>query len=177
MADSYEGQLPFGDLSKVDVDEELWGEGAQPIVRQWLVDHYDPERMPKLQMATIKEREGLWLLGWDAKNTPYPSLLEMIFGESYADQRLEQHEASLREGRTVLCPRCRFNRYTPYGSEVRPEWIAEDPFPALSRMDNATYICADCGTDEAMRDHTGQPPIPVDEWPVYPTGSFGVGRA
>lgn len=176
MADSYEGQLPYGDLGKLRIDEEMWGDGAEPVVRAWLVDHYDPDEMPKLQLAQIDGREGLWLLGWDAKATPYPSLLELIFGEDYADQRLEQHRAGLIEQGTILCPRCRFNRFTPYGSDVRQEQVAEYPFPALSRMDNETYICSPCGTDEAMRDHEGAPPIPIDEWPVYPTGTFGQGR-
>lgn len=39
------------------------------------------------------------------------------------------------ERRSTLCPRCG-NEYT--GS------------PALSRMDNQTYICPDCGTREAL---------------------------
>ena len=27
-------------------------------------------------------------------------------------------------------------------------------FPALSRRDNSTYICSDCGTVEAMEDYS-----------------------
>ena len=30
-------------------------------------------------------------------------------------------------------------------------------FPALSRRDNETDICSDCGTAEAMEDYTHQP--------------------
>ena len=30
-------------------------------------------------------------------------------------------------------------------------------FPALSRRDNKTDICSDCGTAEAMEDYTQQP--------------------
>ena len=30
-------------------------------------------------------------------------------------------------------------------------------FPALSRKDNKTDICSDCGTAEAMEDYTHQP--------------------
>ena len=30
-------------------------------------------------------------------------------------------------------------------------------FPALSRRDNETDICSDCGTAEAMEDYTQQP--------------------
>ena len=50
------------------------------------------------------------------------------------------------------CPRCDLVR--------PPQWRA------LSRMDNETYICNPCGDDEAMRDHLGDPPVPVDEWPI-----------
>lgn len=28
-------------------------------------------------------------------------------------------------------------------------------YPALSRHDNKTYICSDCGVKEAMEDYTG----------------------
>lgn len=171
---SYEG-VRLGDLQ---IDEEMWGPGSTPVIRAWLAEHYDPATMPTLTASTIKGREGIWLLGWNAEGTDYPSLLHLIFGEGYAQQRLEQNKADLIEGRTVLCPRCRFNRYTPYGldEEMRAEWLAENPFPALSRTDNATYICTPCGSDEAMRDFRGLPLEPPTEWPVMPTGSFGVGR-
>ena len=65
---------------------------------------------------------------------------------------------------TVTCPRCGRNEYTPYGEPWDPERDA--PPPALSRMDNATYICSDCGQDEAMRDFSGEPPVPPDQWPL-----------
>jgi transposase-like protein len=41
----------------------------------------------------------------------------------------------------MICPRCKKNELNPV--EVRN---------ALSRRDNKTYICSDCGTDEAMFD-------------------------
>jgi hypothetical protein len=65
--------------------------------------------------------------------------------------------------RTILCPRCEQNEYLDYGN--RPE-EGDPPFPALSRVDNKTYICTPCGTDEAMRDFTGAGPVPLDEWPI-----------
>ncbi len=65
---------------------------------------------------------------------------------------------------TVVCPRCGVNRYTPYGPGA--EWDDDAPFPALSRIDNTTYICSPCGQDEAMRDFTREPPVPPDEWPI-----------
>jgi hypothetical protein len=37
---------------------------------------------------------------------------------------------------------------------------------ALSRLDNRTYICSQCGQAEAMRDFHRLPPIPPDEWPI-----------
>jgi hypothetical protein len=60
------------------------------------------------------------------------------------------------------------NHYTPYdtGEEHTREQIKDVPYPALSRMDNRTYICSACGTAEAMRDFTGAGPIPPSEWPV-----------
>ena len=61
------------------------------------------------------------------------------------------------------CPRCGVEEFTPYGEKRGPD----DPMPpALSRVDNKTHICSACGTDEAMRDFTGQGPIPLDEWPI-----------
>ena len=63
----------------------------------------------------------------------------------------------------VLCPRCQRDEYTPYGEE----WVKGDPLPpALSRVDNETYICSACGQDEAIRDLIHAAPIPPDEWPV-----------
>lgn len=64
---------------------------------------------------------------------------------------------------SVLCPRCRAEEFTPYDAP----WTDGAPArPALSRLDNATYICSSCGTAEAMRDFTGRGPIPPAEWPV-----------
>jgi RNase P subunit RPR2 len=42
----------------------------------------------------------------------------------------------------TICPRCRTS-YTGY--------------PALSRMDNQTEICSECGTEEAIADFLGEP--------------------
>lgn len=63
---------------------------------------------------------------------------------------------------TKLCPRCESNRFTPYGDQKATD---EAPSPALSRTDNQTYICSPCGTDEAMRDLQGLPPIAPTDWP------------
>ena len=49
-----------------------------------------------------------------------------------------------------LCPRCLENYFTPYGSNY-VEGVSP-PFPASSRRDNKTYICSDCGTQEAFED-------------------------
>jgi hypothetical protein len=65
---------------------------------------------------------------------------------------------------TVTCPRCGVNEYTPYADGA--EWNDDAPFPALSRMDNETYICSACGMDEATRDMQQMPPVPKYEWPM-----------
>lgn len=50
------------------------------------------------------------------------------------------------------CPRCQISLL--HASKARN---------ALSRKDNETYICSDCGTDEALRDAQR-----VDVWPTFP---------
>jgi hypothetical protein len=77
---------------------------------------------------------------------------------------------------TVLCPRCGIDRYLPY--EQRGVTFYEGPAvpPALSRVDNKTYVCSGCGQDEAMRDFAGEPPIPPDEWPLTREGRYGIGQ-
>ena len=66
------------------------------------------------------------------------------------------------------CPRC-----------DRP--VEEGAFPALSRADNASYICSDCGIDEAMT-NLGYPqfklPGPTG-WPLTDWTASGeqIGRA
>ncbi|MCP4897349.1 MAG: hypothetical protein GY906_10295 [bacterium] len=49
------------------------------------------------------------------------------------------------------CPRCKH--------ECPPQ------YPSLSRTDNETYICDDCGTNEAIENMTG-PCTPQSDWPV-----------
>ncbi len=40
--------------------------------------------------------------------------------------------------------------------------------PARSRItvDRDVRICSACGTDEAVRDATGETPVPFGDWPV-----------
>jgi hypothetical protein len=45
---------------------------------------------------------------------------------------------------TKICPRCKENELNP-----------RLPANALSRRDNKTYICDECGVDEAMIDFFG----------------------
>lgn len=49
-----------------------------------------------------------------------------------------------------MCPRCK---------------SGDMQFPALSRKDNSTYICSNCGTDEAMFNfaYPGLALLPVTE--------------
>jgi len=55
-----------------------------------------------------------------------------------------------------LCPRCLKNNIgrTP-----------GDP-GALSRADNETYICSDCGVEEAFLNFAGHKAQPVSLWPI-----------
>lgn len=58
-----------------------------------------------------------------------------------------------------VCPRCKFN------------WIPNNRTPgeypgAISRADNETEICSDCGVDEAVMQFTEGRIIPVEEWGV-----------
>ena len=88
---------------------------------------------------------------------------------------LEEEHMSNTDG-TILCPRCEQRNFTPYGRSAVPQGSGISEFaapPALSRTDNASYICSECGTDEAMRDFSGQPPIPPTDWPIR--YGFGVG--
>ena len=64
----------------------------------------------------------------------------------------------------ALCPRCNNDYYTPYSAEYSPG----DPLPpALSRTDNETYICSDCGSDEAMQEFIpGEMLSPIESWPI-----------
>lgn len=171
MAESYEG---MASLDQIQVNEDHWGPGAAPIVKAWLRENYDPETMPTLQVASIRGREGVWLLGWKHEGTEFEPLLGTIFGEAYAQAQLDQNDARLREmeGRSRTCPRCGIGRYTPY-SET---WREGDPAPpALSRTDNTTHVCSACGTDEAMQDHIEGRLTPQSEWPIIKPGSFGQG--
>ena len=93
-----------------------------------------------------------------------------------------QNPALIAKGRmgdkvfgTVLCPRCERERFVPYGGELRP--TDDFSLPALSRIDNQTYVCTPCGQDEAMRDYAGEPPVPPDQWPIgmREAGEFGMG--
>lgn len=168
---SYIGQIP---LSVIRVDEELWGPGAEPMVKAWLRDKYDPETMPALATATIDGREGYWLLGWEHQGTRFPPLLTVIFGEEYARRALGGQMQAMR-----LCPRCQTSYYTPYEEEMtRPELA---PRPALSRTtrgvpeEDKIFVCTWCGTDEAMEEFQGKL-TPVSEWPVRRPGAFGMGR-
>lgn len=75
-------------LEELQVDEALWGPGAEPIVKRWLAENYDETTMPKLQAATIQGKgEGKWLLGW-ASQGEEPGLLAVIFGNDYQEQQL-----------------------------------------------------------------------------------------
>lgn len=74
---------------------------------------------------------------------------------------------------TVTCPRCEKQQYTPYYAEA-PVLEGAPSFPALSRADNETYICSDCGNDEAIMDFCREELQPVATWPIrVKARSFG----
>ena len=50
----------------------------------------------------------------------------------------------------TTCPRCGIKRMTKY--------------PALSRLDNESHICSECGTAEAMDDFMRKPQLTHAEW-------------
>ncbi|MCX4722034.1 transposase family protein [Streptomyces virginiae] len=52
------------------------------------------------------------------------------------------------------CPRC--------GSPANPATLTGSRTTTTRHLP----ICNPCGTDEALRDHTGQPPIPPTDWPI-----------
>jgi predicted RNA-binding Zn-ribbon protein involved in translation (DUF1610 family) len=57
------------------------------------------------------------------------------------------------------CPRCGADLDTRLGR------------PALSRLDNRTYVCTSCGTNEAMWDHVHRNdglPFPLFNEPLFP---------
>lgn len=58
------------------------------------------------------------------------------------------------------CPRC-----------TSHDWIPNNDFPnaypgAISRSDNRTEICSDCGQDEALKDYFDGGCEPQSKWPV-----------
>ena len=60
------------------------------------------------------------------------------------------------------CPRC--------GNFAMPDDTDDrDLYPTvISRADNQTKICSDCGDDEDLRERQGLPLQFPDEWPVFP---------
>jgi len=90
-----ESELREVSIHDLYVDEAIWGRGAEPIVKDWLLKNYDPRIMPRLEAAASAPGAQPSLLGW--KSDTWPPLLEMIFGPAYAQQRLEQVEAEIAD--------------------------------------------------------------------------------
>ncbi len=78
-------------LDDIQINETFWGKGAEERVKTWLREHYDERTMPPLVVVTIKGMEGYWLMGW----RDVPSLLHAVFGNQYAEARLELNNADL----------------------------------------------------------------------------------
>lgn len=68
----------------------------------------------------------------------------------------------MRELKRHQCPRC--------GGGIPNDARRGEYIGALSRIDNETEICSACGTDEAMRDLAGAPPLGFDQWWVAQDG-------
>ena len=84
------GMARIGDLQ---VNEDQWGEGAEPIVHAWLAANYDPLTMPPLR--AVDDREGAKASGcWAGRATAH-GLLATIFGDEYMERQLAQVNADL----------------------------------------------------------------------------------
>ena len=69
----------------------------------------------------------------------------------------------------MKCPRCQKTHYIPFGIGDEELAVAKRQgfsFPALSRFDNETYICSDCGIGEALCDFSGEELTGPESWPV-----------
>lgn len=130
----------------------------QPSEREWVVLYTDEPTGEQVHKAAV------WIAGdgvMEVASTVEFCKLDEMF--NVLDAIRNQTERGENEMRLVLCPRCAKNSYTPYGTgQYRREDIEANPLPALSRVDNATYICSDCGVDEAI----GAGSVPVADWPI-----------
>lgn len=169
--DIYEEEWSKGELLDKLVFPGYWPPGLPRITLRWLAEVYDPRTMPRLQLARNPDG-NISLLGWRSEDGEGPGLVEAVRGYALTKEELRITEFWPN---VVWCPRCWKDGFVPYdASDKEPAYAAGFTPPALSRMDNETYICSACGQDEAMRDYTRQPPIPPDDWPVTGPG-FGLG--
>ena len=172
-ASGYEEGWTINELIDRLVFPGYWPPGLPDQVLRWLkAGNYDPATMPKLQLA--KNPDGnVSLLGWSSTDSDGgPNFIQAVRGFGLTEQ---EYAVSKAWPNAEWCPRCWIEAFVPYGAEDKEKGYAEGfTPPALSRMDNETYICSDCGQDEAMRDYRGDPPIPPNEWPIGRKG-FGWG--
>ena len=70
-----------------------------------------------------------------------------------------------------LCPRCDSSHFVDYNA---PHEVAARAFacgvypPALSRADNETDMCSNCGTEEALIQFSGGRLSEPADWPLVP---------
>lgn len=167
----YEGRYSKSELIERLVFPGYWPPGLPKLTLHWLANVYDPETMPTLQLAQNPDG-NISLLGWRSEDGSGPGLVEAVRGYALTEDELR---VSKLWPAVEWCPRCWRDAFVPYGATDKQEaYDAGFTPPALSRMDNETYICSACGQDEAMRDYTQQPPIPPNDWPVSGPG-FGMG--
>ena len=72
-------------LSDLNIDEDYWPKGSTEIIRRWLAENYNHETMPTLACATVRGKEGIWLLGWNQAEGEEP-LFRAIFGRDMTDE-------------------------------------------------------------------------------------------
>jgi hypothetical protein len=59
----------------------------------------------------------------------------------------------------MICPRCNLNQI--------PNNQTPGAYPgAISRVDNKTEICSDCGTNEALEDYFSKSLTSIKDWPI-----------
>lgn len=77
-------------VSEIKVDPRLWGPRSEEV-EQFLLNEYDPDKMPLLAAADVRDREGVWLLGWEnADSGIFPPLLTYLFGPEYNDEQMDR---------------------------------------------------------------------------------------
>jgi len=103
--------------------------------------------VPESEIQAFKDRLKSIIGKVETKKMTIEEARELI-------ESLKAMQENPEGGYVFPCPRCGHHRMEK--ASVRN---------ALSRRADV-YICSECGTDEAMRDMTGQDPMPLDQWAI-----------